>query len=539
MGTYRMKLSKRWKIVLGIVGGVFLVLCLAFVIGVRWVSGHAREFVVKALHDQFHADVQLGSLEMKMYPTVEVRGTDLVMYGEGREDLPPLISIKSFTAEAHWPGLLRLPRHISHVTLVGLEITIPTGQPGDDERARNGNLMARVTGVLMDDVRSDNATVTVLPKDPSKQPEVLDIASLQAHSISGDGKMAADAILRSAVPPGNILSSGTFGPWDGEVPARTPVSGSFTLKNADLSTIPGGIAGTLSAEGHYGGVIESITVDGAADAPDFSTKTSEHPVDLTATFHVIVDGANEVTAVQPLDAHFLRTNLHATGIIAGTPGQQGKAVSLDLSATDARIEDILALTVKDQPAMTGNVRLHTTLLLPAGPQNDPMNQVILNGSFNVDQVVFTDHAAEAKVNTLSMRSRGQTGDVPDDNVASEMQGEFDVQKGVMTFSDLKFDVPGAQVQMVGTFGLEHQNFDMRGKLDMDAALSQTTTGVKSFLLKAVNPLFTKPGGGTRIFFRLAGTEKVPIYLLDLHHKTPDKAQDQGPSKNNTADARAN
>jgi hypothetical protein len=534
-----MKLSKPWKITLGIVAGALLAICLAFAIGVRYASRHAQEVVMRSLHNQFHADVQLDSVQMKMYPSIQVSGAGLRMYAEGREDLPPLISIKSFTAQAHWLGLIRFPHHISHVTLVGLEITVPTGQPGDDEQPRSGNLLARVNGALLDDVQTDNAKVTVMPKQADKQPEVVDIATLRAHSVSGDGKMAAEAVLRSAVPPGIILSSGTFGPWDGDVPARTPVSGSFSFKNADLSTVPGGAAGILSLEGHYDGVIEKISADGTAEVPNFSTNTSEHPVDLTATFHVIVDGANEATVLQPLDVHFLRTTLHATGIVAGTPGQQGKAVSLDLSATDARIEDILVLTVKDQPAMTGNVRLHTTLLLPAGPQNDPMNQIVLNGAFDVDQVVFTDHAAEQKVNTLSMRSQGQTGDVPDDNVASEMHGKFNVQNGVMTFSDLRFDVPGAQVQMVGTFGLAHQTFDMRGTLDMDVAVSQTTTGVKSFLLKAVNPLFAKPGGGSRIYFKMLGTEKVPIYLLDLHHKTPEKTQNQDAGKNNTADARAN
>ena len=534
-----MTLSKPWKITLGIVAGALLAICLAFAIGVRWASRHAQEVVIRSLHNQFHADVQLDSVQMKMYPTIQVSGLGLRMYAEGREDLPPLISIKSFTAQAHWLGLIRFPHHISHVTLVGLEITVPTGQPGDDELARSGDLLARVNGAVLDDVQTDNAKVTVMPKQADKQPEVIDIATLRAHSISGDGKLAAEAVLRSAVPPGIILSSGTFGPWDGDVPARTPVSGSFSFSNADLSTVPGGAAGILSVEGHYEGVIEKISADGTAEVPNFSTNTSEHPVDLTAKFHVILDGANDETRVEPLDAHFLHTSLHATGTIAGTPGQQGKAVSLDLSANDARIEDILVLTVKDEPAMTGNVRLHTSLVLPAGPQNDPMNQMILNGSFNVDQVVFTDHAAEKKMDTLSMRSQGQTGDVPDDNVASEMQGKFDIQKGVMTFSDLTFDVPGAHVQMVGTFGLAHQDFDMRGRLDMDVALSQTTTGVKSFLLKAVNPLFAKPGGGSRIYFRMLGTEKTPIYLLDLHHKMPEKTQNQNPGKNTTADASAN
>jgi hypothetical protein len=534
-----MKLSKPWKITLRIVGGVIIAPCLALVIGAEYASHHLRQVVMTSLEKQFNADVQLDSIEMKMGSTIQVTGAGLVLHLKDHDDLPPLMSIKSFTAQARWSGILH--RHISQLTIDGLEITIPTGQPGDDEIAHHSNFIGRFTGVLFDDLHTENAKITVLAADPAKQPEVIDIASLQARSLSGDGKLAANATIRSAVPPGNVLISGTFGPWDPEVPARSPVSGSFTFDNADLSTIPGGLAGTLSIKGDYDGIVEKISVDGTAAAPDFATKTSEHPVDLKANFHAIIDGAKEETRLDPLDAHFLHTTLHATGAIAGTPGQQGKAIHLDVNANDARIEDLLVLTVKDEPAMTGNIHLQTTLVLPAGPQNDPTNQMILNGSFNLDQVVFTDHAAEKKMNTLSMRSQGQTGDVPDDAaVASEMQAQFQVQNGVMTFSDLNFQVPGAQVHLVGTIGLAQQNFDMHGVLDMRAQVSQTTTGIKSFFLKAVDPLFSKPGGGSRIFFHIGGTEKIPIYTLDLHHKTPpEKTQDQTPGRGTSANAGGN
>jgi len=534
-----MTLSKRWKIALGILGGVVVAASLAFVFGARWASRNARELVMKSLREQFHGDVQLDSIEMKMFPTVQIAGAGVAIYLPGRDDLPPVISIKSFTAQAGWLGLLRMPRHISRLTLVGLQITIPTGQPDDaDESAAGANSSGGFHGAIMDDMHVENATLTIMPKVAGKQPQVFDIESMQAHSISGDGKMASHTTLRSSIPPGEIHSSGTFGPWNADIPALTPVTGDFSFPNADLSTIKG-ISGTLSAEGHYAGVLEKIAADGSTDAPNFSTDSGGHAMDLATTFHVIVDGANGETTLQPLSAHFGQTTLHATGTIAGTPGQQGNAVSMDVNATDARIEDILLLAVKDEPAMTGDVRLNTTLVLPAGAQTDVQNEMILRGTFSVDKVVFTDHAVEKKVNTLSMRSQGNTGDVPDDNAASEMQGTFQIQNGVMTFSELKFNVPGAQVRMTGTFGLEHQDFDMRGTLDMDASLSQTTTGVKSFLLRAVNPLFAKPGGGTRIFFRLGGTEKVPIYTLDIRHKTLEKTQNQNSGKNNTADARSN
>lgn len=535
-----MKLSKRWKIVLGILGGGFLAFCLVSVIGIEWASRHVRELVMKSLQKQFNGQVQLDSIEIKTFPFIQVSGTGVVLHFEGREDLPPLISIKSFTAKANWLGLLRLPRHISQLTLVGLEITIPTGQPGDaGERARIKRSMGRFHAILMDDVHAENATLTILPKQAGKQPQVYDIASLEARSASDDGRMAFHATLRMPIPPGDILSSGTFGPWHPDAPGLTPVSGSFTYKNADLGHF-NGIAGRLSAEGRYDGVIEKIAIDGTTDTPDFSVDSGGHPVDLTTTFSAIVDGANGDTTLQPVDAHFRHTTLRTTGTIAGTPGQKGKAVSLDVSATDARMEDILLLVVKDEPAMAGNVRMNAAFILPTGSKNDVLNRLFLHGSFNVNKVVFTNHGVEKKVDTLSRRSRGQTGDVQeDDNVALEMQGRFQLQNGVITFSDLGFRVPGARIHLVGTFGLAHQDLNLHGTLEMQASLSETTTGAKSFFLRAVNPLFSKPGGGTRIFFKIGGTAKDPIYGLNLHHKTLVKNLNQGPNKNSTVDARGN
>jgi hypothetical protein len=540
MSEGAMKMSKRGKrIVLGVVAGVCLVLCLAFAIGVRWASRHPREFVVKSLQQQFHGDVRLDSIEMKMYPSVQISGAGLAIYLAGREDLPPVIAVKSFTAEANWSGLARWPHHVAHLTLVGLQITIPAGLPGEeDARARSASLARRFSGVYFDDVETENATLTVLPRDAGKQPEVLNIVTLRGRSISGDTHLAVQATLRNAVPPCDIVTDGTFGPWNPDLPALTPVSGAFSLNNADLSTVSKAVAGTLSAEGRYNGVIENISANGTTDAPDFSMQPAAHQVDLTTAFHVVVDGANGEMGVEALDVHFLHSTIHATGIVAGTLGQQGQAVKMELSATDARTEEILLLTNKGEPAMTGNIRLHTTLSLPAGPQNDPMNQMAAEGSFELDKVVFSDVTAEKRMNSLSARSSGQNGNAPAEiDVASEMQGKFAIQNGVMTFSDLRFQVPGARVRMIGTLGLENQNFDLRGRLDVDASLSKMGPARVSFLLKAVQPFFSKPGGGSRIFFKLDGTVAHPIYLLDLHPTDQEKTADQAP--NNTDEARAN
>jgi hypothetical protein len=534
-----MKVTKPWKIVLALVVGGLLIYSSIFAAGLVWVSRHGRQVILQQIQRQFHGDVQLDSLNIKVHPYVQITGTNVVVYFRGLHDLPPLISIKSFTVEASWLALWRLPRHVSHITLVGLQITIPAGVHREEEEQpkRGKSPLRHLRGIYMDDIQADDATLTILPKQAGKEPKVYDIASFHAHSTSGDGRLGFEATLRIPVPPGNVVSNGSFGPWDGEAPGQTPVSGSFTYDNADLGHFKG-ISGILSSKGSYDGAIERIVVDGTTDTPDFSVDSGGHPVDLTTTYHAIVDGANGDTTLDPVDAHFRHTNLHCTGVVAGIPGEKGKTVRLHISTEGARMEDLLLLAVKDEPAMTGDVHLDTAFLLPPRSKNDVLHRLFLDSTFSVDKVVFTSQGVEQKVDKLSMRSQGQHGDVPDgENIASEMHGRFRLQGGVITFSDLNFSVPGADVHVIGTFGLDNQALDFHGTFDMQASLSQTQTGVKSFLLRAVNPFFAKPGGGSRIPFKIGGTEKFPIYSLDLHRKREDQADDL--NKSNSAGARGN
>jgi hypothetical protein len=520
-----MKLSKRWKILLGIVGGALLAFCLVFVIGLEWASRHVRQIVMKSLQEQFNGQVKLDSIEIKTFPFVEVSGTGVTLQFEGREDLPPLIAVKSFTARASWLGLMRLPHHISQVTLEGLQITIPTGQQAsEDERAKLKKSLGRFHAVIVDDVHSENATLTILPKQVGKEPQVFDIATLEMHPAAQAGAMTFETTLRIPTPPGDIHSSGTFGPWEPEAPGLTPVSGTYTYANADLGHFKG-IAGILSSAGSYSGEIQEISVDGTTDTPNFSVASGGHPVDLSTTFHAVVDGANGNTLLEPVDSHFGKSTIHTTGNIAGTPWTKGKTLNLQVSATQARIEDFLLLAVKDDtPAMTGEIRLAARMILSPGPKEEIPDRLFLKGNFNIDKMYFTNAGINTKVDTLSMRSRGRTADVqPDDSIASDLKGAFQLEGGVITFSQLRFRVPGASVQMTGTFGLQDQALDMHGTLTMEASLSQATTGAKSFFLKAVDPLFAQPGGGgTLVHFKITGTEQHPIYGLDLRRKNPDK-----------------
>jgi len=80
---------------------------------------------------------------------------------------------------------------------------------------------------------------------------------------------------------------------------------------------------------------------------------------------------------------------------------------------------------------------------------------------------------------------------------------------------LHFSVPGTNAEVTGQYSLDGNVFDFHGKLKLEAKLSQMTTGWKSVLLKAVDPLFHKDGAGTEVPFKVTGTRSEPHFGLDL------------------------
>jgi hypothetical protein len=83
-------------------------------------------------------------------------------------------------------------------------------------------------------------------------------------------------------------------------------------------------------------------------------------------------------------------------------------------------------------------------------------------------------------------------------------------------------VPGVQVALRGTYGLIDEKMDLHGTAQLDVKLSQTTRGFKSFLLKALDPLFSKNGKETVLPIHIGGTRSEPSFGLDLKKGTSAK-----------------
>ena len=76
-------------------------------------------------------------------------------------------------------------------------------------------------------------------------------------------------------------------------------------------------------------------------------------------------------------------------------------------------------------------------------------------------------------------------------------------------------MPGAKVELAGGYALKPETLDFRGRLLMDAKVSDTQTGFKSLLLKVVDPLFKRHGGGSVIPIHVRGPRRAPDFGMDM------------------------
>jgi hypothetical protein len=499
-----------------------LVLVLGF-LGWR-LAPYVRDRAVRALGDKFESEVQLASLTVTWSPRLGVSGEGLVIRHRGRTDVPPLIELQSFHADATIPGLLAKPMRLHTVQVTGLRVNIPPGsdnKPDGDNKQSEGN--QQYTDLTIDHLLSQDAELRIIPKHRDHPPRVFIIHRLALENLGKLTQASFHATLTNPIPRGEIDTTGNIGPWGRDDPATTPVSGDYSFKQADLGTIHG-IGGILDSTGKYAGPLEPIEVEGETDTPDFKLSTAGNPVPLKTKFQAVVDGTNGDTILNRVDAVLQHSPMVATGKIVDVKGVHGRLIKVNVVMDKGRIEDMLRLTMKsdksDKPLMIGAIALKTDLEIPPGDE-DVVDKMFLNGTFALQRARFTNAGIQQKVEELSRRGRGQAGAASDqtdghaENIASNFRGRFILKHATLQLLKLDFDVPGAAVQLAGTYHLRHETIDLKGTLTLQAKLSQTVTGYRSFLLKIVDPLFKRGNAGAVIPITITGTRKEPKFGIDI------------------------
>jgi hypothetical protein len=494
------KAGKRWIFA---VLAVIIVLASGVWFAVRRYSPLTREYVIKALQERYDSDVEIRDFSATLLPRPHAIATDIVFHERGRKSVPPLVTIRKLSIETEILGLLRSPRRINLVRIEGLDLQISHGERHDS--------LTKLAGFLVNEVIADGTLLRLIPKEPGKEPKRFEISQLRLHSAGAGRPMNFVCTLANYKPPGEIHSEGQFGPWNSASPGETPVSGTYTFRNADLGVFKG-IAGTLSSDGKYQGVLERIDVNGTTDTPNFLLTESGHPVDLETQFHSTVDGLSGDTFLDPVDAQFLHSQVVARGGVYGKPRVKGRSIELDVNLQNARVEDLLYLAMKSlPPTLTGAIRFQAKLAIPPGPAK-VIDKLYLNGNFAIGSARFSSLEIQRKVTVLSERARGQVDNDPSDRVVSNMHGHFRLSNGTAAFSTFSFAVPGALISLDGAYGLRSEELNFEGTAQMDAKLSQMTSGKKRWLLKIVDPFFRKDGK-TILPIRITGTRSQPSFGL--------------------------
>jgi hypothetical protein len=507
----RSKPARKWLVLAGaIVLGLGAIIALAG----PWLSAMARSRIQETLQESFASDLQIQNFQVSLFPSVAMSGNSVVFRRKAYPGDPPLIQIAKFTASGNILGLLA--RHVALVRLEGLDIHVPPKDPGEASHAAKNS---KTPYFVIDEIIADGTKLSTIPRDSWKEPLVFDIKTLRMRGGGSNTPFSFEAILINAKPPGEINSKGTFGPWNKDEPGDTGVSGTYTFRNADLSVFKG-ISGTLSSDGSYKGALGHIEAEGHTDVPDFMVTLAGNPVHLITDYQAVIDGTTGNTYLQPVTAKFGHSTIVANGSVEGKQGVMGKIVSLDAVVTDGRLEDMLQLGVHaSTPPLTGVVSFHSKIVIPPG-NIDVIQKLKLDGAFAAASARFTQLNVQEKVNDLSHRGEGHPDDADAPTVASNFHGRFSLDRGVLELHDLGFIIPGVTIALNGQYGLQTQALRFQGTAALAAKLSQTTTGFKSTLLKALDPLFKKKGStaGAVIPITISGTKEKPSFGLDVFHR---------------------
>ncbi len=523
---------------------VIVTVVVAILLGIgQWLVDHAepmlRQRVVDSLSARLDSRVVLQKFHVSLIAGLSVTGGGLQIYPNDMPSGEPLVTVEKFSFHTHWHDLFHSPMNIALVKVNGLHLNIPPKQVRQQVKALHpmrGQKGSHKQSITVGRVQVDHAVLNIMSSKPGKAPMMFVISNIQMGAAAEGKGRHFTAQLINPKPVGAIATDGYFGPFDAQDPGQTPVSGDYSFTHADLATIKG-IGGMLSSKGHYQGQLNHIVVDGETDTPDFTLSTADTPLPLHTEFHAIVDGTNGNTYLQPVNAMLGHSHIVARGqVVRGADGH-GHEIDLQVESDPANIEDFLRLAVKTTPPlMKGAVTLHFSLKIPPGDES-VVNKLQLDGTFQLQNAHFNNPKFQAAVDELSLRAQGQPkeakqiGDarkqgnldqvqMPD--VASQMQGHFDLGNGKLTLQHLVYTVKGAVVGLDGVYSLDGQQFDMHGVVRTSAKASQMVTGWKSWALKIANPFLSKDNAGMQVPIEIHGTRSSPHFGLDFKHRHEDE-----------------
>lgn len=509
--------ARRWPYVVALAVLLLAVVALILLI-VNW--PFTRQAVIDALQESSARTVTIERFKMTFFPPGCVaEGIDFLH--RKHKDKPPLITIQKLVIKGSYLGLIGSPKRLSKVVVVGMHVTVP---PNSNDGKPNPVMPLTDAStnrpIEIGRILADGAILEFVSSHPNKEPFKLIIDKLALDGVGKSKPIKYQATINNTEPVGVINSTGQFGPWNPDDPGVTAVAGTYSFEHADLATFKD-LSGILSSQGNFSGTLARMAVQGKVGVSGFRVNHSAHAVNLTSEYQGSVNATDGDTFLESVKATLAHTILDASGAVTSIHGVKGKSVSLNVSSTNGRIEDLLNLFLEAKRSpMTGLVTLKAKIDVPPEP-GAFLEKLSMVGDFGLTSSKFEGHDLQNSLDKLSMSARpDETKQEKEDpeTVLSNFKGYVSAKNGIATLSRISFDMPGASALVNGTYNLITEQVDLHGVLRTDGKVYVSTTGFKSFLLRAISPLLKHKSRITFVPFKITGKYPNTTVSLDLFAK---------------------
>lgn len=476
-----------------------------------------------ALRHQSGSDVQIGSFHRTFFPKPGCVAENVTFEHPGEQPNTPYLTIRRLTILSTYHGLLA--DHISYIRADGFHVKVAASSTSGSSNSSGFNVGNLGSGLSIGMIVADGASIEFAPTAERKQPMLFRIPKLTLHDLAKGKPLAFQGTLQIPQPAAEVDVVGDLSPWQTGHGGESKLSGSYNLKRLDLGSFRA-VRGIVTSKGNFEGILQHVLVQGSAETPNFTVSSSGHPVPIKANFNATVNGLNGDVDLNAARVHYGETTITGAGSVSGQEGVTGKVATFELAASKARVQDLVWMFISDKtPPMTGPILFRAKATIPPGDQPF-LNRVRLEGDFGISNAQYPHPQTQKDIDVLSARARGQADKVEDTNekdgndsydpgrVLSNVKGHVLLKDTIAHLSDVSFAVPGALAKVSGTYQLTTERVNLQGDVRLDSELSKTTTGVKSFLLKVIQPFMKKDRHKQSVVaIRIGGTYKDPSYTV--------------------------
>jgi hypothetical protein len=465
------------------------------------------------LEHTFRSKVMVKRYHRTYFPHPGYVAEGITFYRHGDTQIPPLATLDRMTVVGKWTNLIFHPHELYEIRLGGLHVRIPP--PGTKARRldfNEGVVASSQQTIEIETIVADGTTLDFLGEN-GRPPLHLQFPLLQVHNVHQGQPLSFFARVMVPKPQGVVLANGSVGPFRTNDYGATPLSGTYSLQNADLSQVHG-ISGHASASGRYGGTFSGIETFGQLAIPDFRA-ASAHRVRLDAAYRVLVNGINGDVEIQQTEVRTGESLITASGSVVGKPNK----VNFTIATKDSRVQDLLKIVEQDDPSVLGKVSFHAAVNLNNRPEKF-LQRLGLKGGISLAQVSFAKPDTQHDMNAFAARVQkdppgGSKTDPP--QVTATASSPIIFHEGMAYFPDIHITLPGADTHLNGTFNLMNTRIHFTGKADLQRDISRAATGWKSALLKPLIPFFRHNDAGAIVSIAVTGTANQPKIAQNLLH----------------------